>query len=252
MSGYEIVEAWETARSRGAARRQRDVVPTDANEAANNAFNASPRARLMRAESEASGMRYGTDWAAEKEADEWLSAFPAEDDATALAAALEESEYGYAGRMAAESWAVFFPVTYGTADAVADAWAALGETAAHLFGGTVAVADASASGMRVYDPDHAYRRTRWARERQRPGYPWPTRWTADGRLVADTLPILYVNGRPVAQRKRDVTGRVNPARGGRKATHASNADRQRAYRERQRAEREAARAAATVDVAAAE
>jgi hypothetical protein len=252
MSSFDLVEAWDGARSRGAARRMADVIPTDARETADKAFSRSPRARMMRAESERSGMAYGAVASLEREADAWLAAADsarggaaaarwAQDVAGPLAALWERvttrSGPRYYGTDAAASWAVLCPVDYGQADTVTEAYASLAAVSE--------AGDSAAAGIRVIDPAHAYRRTRWTRERQRPGYPWPTRWDAEGRLVADTLPLLYVNGRPVAQTRRDLTGRRNARRigdgiGGRKATHKDHAARQAAYRERQRAAREAA------------
>jgi hypothetical protein len=248
--GYELVDAWDTARSRGAARRMADVTPTDAREAADKAFSRSPRARLMRAESERSGMAYGAVARLEREADEWLEAAEAargaaaadkwaEDVARPLAALWERvttrSGPRYYGTDAAASWAVLCPVDYGTADTVTAAYASLAAVSG--------AGESAAAGIRVFDPAHAYRRTRWTRERQRPGYPWPTRWDDRGRLVADSLPLLYVDGVPVKQTLRDVLGRK--ASTGRKATRADGramtaAERKAAQRQRQRDARSAA------------
>lgn len=201
-------------------------------------------------------MAYGAVSSLEADADAWLAAAEAArggaaaehwaaDVAGPLAALWERvttrSGPRYWGTDAAASWAVLCPVDYGTHDTVTAAYASLAAVSG--------AGESATAGVRIVDPAHAGRRTRWTRERMRPGVPWPTRWTADGRLVADALPLLYVNGRPVAQTRRDVLGRKAAPGGSTVRTTAAERRAKAAARkaaQRQR-ERDARPAAAVVD-----
>lgn len=250
-TGYETFAEWEHAE--GATHDARAERQGDA---AARAFKASPRYAFMLAETAASGMRYGRDAGAEALAAAWLAehAEPeAETDAEPEAdgADVETLAALWGAAVDAGSIAYRYPDTirhadYGTADALADAWQSLAQTGAHVPYGA-ASADAFASGLTL-DPENHGRRSRWSHRA-----PWEA-WrnvppvplaVVDGKVIAEAWPLVYINGAPASDVRRDTRGRK--ASTGRTARHASNAERQRAYRERKAAERAEQRAAAVVD-----
>lgn len=247
--GYRWEAEWAAAEAIAAeerAARQGD--------AAARAGRTSPRYAAMLAETGRSGMRYGAvgHTVTRESGDDCqclecvAGRMVAAAEAAEVTAAVEWPEVGYAGRMAAEAWAVFHPVAYGPWDALEASYAALGEAA--TYSASVSASDVVRAGMRLYDPSNVERRGRWTRDRMRPGRPYASRRGADNRLTWDVTPceVYAADGthlRTIVE-VLDTLGRKAGTKGGRKATWADPKARNRAkaaaYRERQRAAREAA------------